>query len=345
MTTAEPSGGRSSAPAPDAFHRAMNQADLVALWEWNDARSNEPTQSEPAFHWRWRDVEPLFDQAVVATDMTNAERRVVNLKNPGLPADYIAATTNINCGFQILMPGERARPHRHNMNALRFVVEGEGASTIVDGKTCPMEVGDLIITPAMTWHEHVHEGSAGRVVWMDSLDAPLVRSLRCVHFQPGPAGEFPALPPDSAFTGAGLVPAQMGHTPYSPIFRYPAADARAALDAIPAADDGARTLRYTNPATGGAVMSLMDCYMIGLRANAETRPFRTTANGACLVVEGAGVSTIGEETIRWGKYDVFTLPAWRWIAHKAETADARLFLITDREVLRRLDLLREETGG
>ena len=232
----------------------MKRADTVALWEWNDARSNEPSQSEPAFHLRWQDVEPLFDQAVAATDTNASERHVVNLKNPALPADYIAATTNINCGFQILMPGEKARPHRHNMNALRFVVEGEGAATIVDGKSCPMEIGDLIITPAMTWHEHVHEGTEGRVVWMDSLDAPLVLHLQCVHFQPSSAQEFPALPPDRAFAGAGFVPAQIPHTSYSPTFRYSGADSVAALGAMPAAADGARTPRHTKPANGGAVM-------------------------------------------------------------------------------------------
>lgn len=335
---------QSAAPPTDEFHKAMKRAATVALWEWNDARSNEPTQSEAPYHWRWQDVEPLFDMAVEATDTNSAERRVVNLKNPGLPDDYVAATININCGFQILMPGERARPHRHNMNALRFVVEGEGAATIVDGKNCPMEVGDLIITPAMTWHEHVHEGTDGRVVWMDSLDAPLVRYLRSVDFQPGPAKDYPVLPPDNAFAGAGFVPVDVAQVPYSPIFRYSGKDAVAALDAMPAAADGARILRYTNPATGGAVMSLMDCYLLGLEPGGETRPYRTSSNAACLVVEGEGTSTVGEETIRWQKNDVFTLPAWQWVSHKATARDTRLFQVTDREVLRRLDLLREEVG-
>jgi gentisate 1,2-dioxygenase len=320
----------------------MKRADTVALWEWNDARSNEPTQSEPAFHWCWQDVEPLFSHAVAATDTNSAERRVINLNNPGLTDGDVAAARNINCGFQILMPGERACPHRHNMNALRFVVEGEGAATIVDGKVCPMEVGDLIITPAMTWHEHVHEGSDGRVVWMDSLDAPLVRHMRCVLFEPGPARDYPALPPDSAFTAAGYVPATMAPTSYSPIFRYPWDEAVAALEAMPEADDGSRTLRYTNPATGGAVMSLMDCYLVGLKRNAATRRYRTTSNAACLVVDGEGVSTVGEETIHWRKYDVFTLPAWQWVSHTAHSDDTWLFQVTDREVLRRLELLRDE---
>jgi gentisate 1,2-dioxygenase len=332
-----------SAPAPplDEFHVAMKGADTVALWEWNDARSNEPSQSEPAFHWQWQKVEPLLDQAVAATDTNASERRVVNLKNPAFPDDYVAVTTNINCGFQILMPGEKARPHRHNMNALRFVVEGEGAATIVDGKSCPMEVGDLIITPAMTWHEHEHNGDKGRVVWMDSLDAPLVRHLRCIDFQPGPAMEYPSLPPDGAFTGAGFIPTQISSTPYSPIFRYSGTDAAAALAAMPTAD-GAQTLRYTNPATGGAVMSLMDCYLIGPETNVESRPYRSTSNAACLVVEGEGKSTVGEKTIHWEKNDVFTLPAWQWASHKATAPGTKLFQVTDREVLRRLDLLRDE---
>jgi gentisate 1,2-dioxygenase len=58
------------------------------------------------------------------------------------------------------------------MNALRFVIEGKGASTIVDGKDCPMEEGDLVITPGWTWHEHVHRGDAP-IIWLDALDAPM----------------------------------------------------------------------------------------------------------------------------------------------------------------------------
>jgi gentisate 1,2-dioxygenase len=110
------------------------------------------------------------------------------------------------------------------------------------------------------------------------------------------------------------------------------------------AADGSSSLRYTNPATGGAVMSLIDCFLIGLKAKVETRAYRSSSNAACLVAEGEGSSTIDGKTIRWQKYDVFTLPAWQWITHKAETPGTRLFQVTDREVLRRLDLLRDEVA-
>ena len=78
------------------------------------------------------------------------------------------------------------------MNALRFVMEGKGAYTIVDGKSCLMEEGDLVITPGWTWHEHVHKGS-GPIVWMDALDAPLHRYLGTDVFEPGPTHDMPEL--------------------------------------------------------------------------------------------------------------------------------------------------------
>ena len=162
----------------------------------------QPTP-EPAFHWPWRVLGPLMDRAIAEVGMDKAERRVLSLANPAYGRDdYFRATTNLNAGLQILMPGESARPHRHSMDALRFVVEGEGAATIVDGKRCEMERGDLILTPAWTWHEHEHKG-AKRVIWLDSLDVPLVMDLDATFFEPGPAKDFPKLPADAAFTAPG----------------------------------------------------------------------------------------------------------------------------------------------
>ena len=106
--------------------------------------------------------------------------------------------------------------------------------------------------------------------------------------------------------------------------------------------DGSRKLRYTNPITGGAVMSTLDCYLLGLEKGVDTRPVRANCNAACVVAEGEGSSTIGEQTIQWGKNDVFTLPHGQWISHRASASNTKLFQITDREIFRRLDLLREE---
>lgn len=328
----------------DRFHQAMREAGVEALWERHGLNSREPV-SEPPRIWRWSAVQPLIDMAVEATSMDNAERRVLSYANPDLDNGRGArATTNLNCGIQVLMPGETARPHRHTANALRFVLEGSGAKTVVDGKGCPMEVNDLILTPGWSWHTHVHEG-AGRVVWLDSLDVPFQRYLDCQFFEPGPPGNYPPLPDDRAFAGGGIVPqSESGaYTPgYSPLFRYPWSDVEAAFAAMPAAGDGSRKVRYTDPATGGAVLRLLDVFALSLTKGRPTTPYRTTANAFCLVVDGEGETRVGDATVAWRKHDVFTLPHWNWISHTAATDGARLFMVTDIEILRRLDLLREE---
>ncbi len=324
------------------FHTAIKEAHVVALWEMFGGAGAPQPQPEPAFHWPWRVLDPLMDRAVGETGMDVAERRVLSLANPAHGRDdYYRATTNLTAGLQILMPGERARPHRHSMDALRFVVEGAGAATIVDGKRCEMERGDLILTPAWTWHEHVHDGES-RVIWLDSLDMPLVQDLDATFFEPGPATNFPKLPEDSAFTAPGLVPAVSLTTPYSPLFRYPWSQARDALVATPTAEDGSRLLRYVNPATGGPVLSRLDCYLLGLSRGKPTQRHRSTSNAVCFVVEGAGKSTVGDVTIEWETNDIFTLPHWSWISHTASSNTATIFQSTDRDAMRRLELLREE---
>lgn len=326
------------------FHAAIADAHVVALWEMFGGAGGPQPQPEPAFHWPWRVLGPLLDRAVAEAGMDKAERRVLSLANPAYGRDdYFRATTNLNAGLQVLMPGERARPHRHSMDALRFVVEGSGAATIVDGKRCEMERGDLILTPAWTWHEHEHNGKS-RMIWLDSLDVPLVMDMDATFFEPGPAKDFPRLPADSAFTAAGMVPAQTIATAYSPLFRYPWAQARAALAASPPGEDGARFLRYVNPATGGPVLSRLDCYLLGLSHGQPTRRFRTTCNAVCMVVEGSGTSRIGDVEIAWEENDIFTLPHWSWISHTATSGTATIFQSTDRDVMRRLELLREERG-
>ena len=101
-------------------------------------------------------------------------------------------------------------------------------------------------------------------------------------------------------------------------------------------------MRYINPQTGGAVMPTLDCYAVRLAKGVATRARRATWNAVCLVVAGEGRSTIGEHTFEWSQHDVFSIPHWSWVSHQASTPGADLFLVTDREVYARLDLLREE---
>lgn len=325
----------------DAFHAEMARLNVRALWEIeaHDRRRNAGPRGQI---WRWADMAPLIDKAVAAVGMEDTERRVLALADPDNPG-FPSPLGTLNGALQILLPGEHAPAHRHSMNALRFIMEGSGAATIVDGKTCVMAEGDLVLTPAWTWHEHVHEGT-GRMVWFDSLDVPLQRYLNTTAFEAGPARDVPALGADDEYAEAGMVPAAgaAGASPsYSPMFRYGWAEARAAVARMAPAPDGSRLLRYVNPVTGGPVMSLIDCYLLDLPVGRDTRERWSTAGTICLVAEGAGATRIGEDTLEWRKNDIFTVPGKAWHSHRAAAPGAKLFLATDREILARLGLLEE----
>ena len=325
----------------DQLRQAWRDANVTPLWETTAHRVADTTPRP--YHWRWHVLRPLIDRAIEVTSMENAERRVLALTNP----DAIGGrntTTNLNGCLQVLMPGEAARPHRHTANALRFVLEGGGATTTVDGKSCPMAEGDLIITPGMSWHAHTHTGDAP-IVWFDALDVPLHQYLGTQVFEPGPPKEVPKTAGDAAFAVPNILPELPQPTPYSPVFRYPWSASMAALVAAPLARDGSRKIRYVNPMTGGAVMSLIDCQMARIEAGAETIPYRSTSNALGVVVAGSGTSRVGNETFAWRAKDIFSMPHGNWVSHRSHDGGATLFVVSDREVLRRLDLLIEEYGN
>ena len=334
----------SQTPEYAKAREAWQRANVSPLWENREAHKRAEDGVEKPYIWGWHEMQPLIRGALALQSTEVAERRVLSLVSPHSPEvkGQAGTTLNLNGGLQILKPGETARPHRHTMNALRFVLSGQGAVTIVDGKECPMAEGDLVTTPGWCWHEHVHRGSEP-IIWLDVLDASLHRYLGTDRFQPGPANDIPPLPDDSAFSGASLVPdlGAWAHN-YSPVFRYGWKEAADAVSAAPVARDRSRRIRYTNPLNGGPVMLTLDCHLIEVDAGVETIAFRTSANAVAAVVEGSGRSQIGATRFDWVARDIFSLPRNNWITHRAEGGKARIFITSDREVLRRLDLLTEE---
>ena len=320
----------------DEIQESWKDANVRPLWEvqhaYDGARKTGPVL------WPWVKMEPLVRRAIGLTSPAVAERRALSLVDPaGKPGDF-HSITNLNAALQILLPGEVARPHRHSMDALRFIFEGEGAITRVDGKLAPMAAGDLVITPGNAWHEHWHEGTTP-MVWLDVLNVHAHLNLGTFSFEPGPVHDVPEIAPEAAFATANVVP-DMPLSSSSPVFRYPLADAKRALDAAPLAADGSRRVRYVNPLNGGPVMPLLDCYLVRLDAGHSTRPFTTSAHAVCAVVEGRGATSASESSINWQRHDVFTLPHGAPIVYTAAET-SYLFMTTDREMYRRLGLLRE----
>ncbi len=327
------------------LRRAWKNAHLVPLWESPTAHKPPPAP-EMAHLWSWETIRPLIGRTVDITSPAAVERRVLSLVNPAARAPEDELTTkNLSAAIQVLLPGESARPHRHSINALRFVLEGQGAVTVVDGKPCPMEIGDLILTPAWCWHEHIHPGN-GPMIWLDALDVPLHLYFGTAEFQPGPVNDKPATIPDEAFAVANIAPEIADdRSKHSPVFRYPYEFAAAAVAAAPLAADGSRRVRYLNPVTGGCAMSFIDSHLMQIDPGVRTRLVRSTSNAICCVAEGSGETTVGDTMVRWKRHDIFTLPKGNWFKHKSMDQTARLFVVSDRDLMARLGLLRDECAG
>lgn len=324
---------------------AWKNASVAPLWESPTAHKDD-AGPPPSHIWPWETMRPLLLEAAKVRSPAAVERRVLSMVNPDNTSPMDESTiTNISAAFQVLLPGERARPHRHSMNALRFTLEGTGAYTVVDGKRCLMTEGDMILTPAWTWHEHEHDGDAP-IIWLDVLDVPFHLGMGTASFEPGPVKDMPHQVDDDVFSVANFVPAGTEvETDYSPVFRYPREDAFAALAAAPADGDGARRVRYANPMTGGPSMALLDSWLIEVPKGGETVPKQANYNSVFAVADGEGESRIGEKTVAWKRNDIFTAPQGNWVSHAANANAAVLFEVNDREIYRRLGLLEERTGN
>jgi gentisate 1,2-dioxygenase len=292
------------------------------LWDrYRNLVSREPISPNSSLHWQWQQMQPLIERAIVETRPEDAERRVLLLTHAGFNG-RAATTNNILGGLQILQPSETAHAHRHTLGALRFVMQGEGAVTSVDGNFCPMARGDLIVTPSWRWHEHVNQG-AERLVWFDCLDLPLVQHLSTVFFEPGGA----ATAESKELTSS------------ADQFRYPWAIAKQQLNDSQPLADGTKLFKYPQQ-----WMPALDCQLLLIPSSVQTKSVRLTSSAVVVVAEGEGRSTVGDVTHHWKTNDVISLPHWQWIQHQA-TSNAILFMVTDKPLLTMLGYLREESRG
>lgn len=279
-----------------------------------------------------------------------AERRVLVLENPGMPGQS-RITRSLYAGMQLILPGEVAPSHRHMQTALRFVIEGSGAYTAVDGEKTIMRPGDFVITPQWCWHDHGNDSDAP-MVWLDGLDIPIVQLFDASFAEHYEADEQPLTRPESdslARFGAGLLPVdQEAGVLSSPVFNYPYARTREALETMRRTGEWdpchGLKMKYVNPVTGDYAMPTMATFMQLMPRGFAGTPYRSTDGMVYVCVEGTGETVINGETFTWGPRDTFVVPSWAAHHHKVTGDDAVLFSFSDRVVQEKLGLWREKRG-
>lgn len=332
----------------EAFYARANPHGLSPLWlSLAGLVPAQPKTPAQASIWRYDEVRPFLIEASSLIGTEEAERRVLMLENFGMPGEA-KITRSLYAGLQIIQPSEYARRHRHTAAALRFMIEGTGGWTSVDGERTYMEPGDFVVTPSWTWHEHGNEGT-GPVVWMDVLDVHIVNLLDSGFREDHDEQVIPVQRTTGASSwafGMNMLPVNCDRRrTTSPLFNYPYAKAREALHGLTkdtACDPhfGFR-LRYANPVNGDWAISTIATWIQLLPKSFQTQNYRSTDGTVFVVAEGSGRSHIGGVSIDWRKGDIFVVPSWSKVRHEA-SEEAVLFGASDRVVQEKLGLWREQ---
>ena len=327
----------------------------------------EPPKTVRAHRWKWTEYYPLLQKAAEIVDPHQAFRRSFMLSNPGLyPRPFMTQTLDGACS--LYNPGETAPVHRHTPSASRFGLEGVGGFSTVEGEKCTFGRGDLVLTPAGTWHDFGNDGDT-QIVFIDVVNDPLCMALGASFYDldytevdPRSNSDEPVAkklqsvrePPNHSqnlYAGGGIVPRFVAHERganpgASPMFVYRYEQTRETLERLRDYDgspyDGI-IIEYANPVNGEPAMPTMSFHMQLLRPGEHTAAHRHTASTVYCVTEGEGATRVGDERLEWSRNDVFVVPGWQWHEHiNRDAGDAVLYSVSDEAVFKKLALHREQ---
>ena len=326
LTAFDGPGQPDRTPDLDALYRDFERELLVPLWtEIGELMPTSPRPKAQPHVWRWSSILPLAQRAGDLVPVgRGGERRAIALANPGLGGAPFATPT-LWAAVQYLGPREVAPEHRHTQNAFRFVVEGEGVWTVVNGDPVAMRRGDFLLTPG--WHFHGHHNIAeAPMAWLDGLDVPFVHATDTAFFEFGPDEVTSTETPERSrserlWAHPGIAPVSvLGATPSSPIaaYRWEFTD-RALKDQLAleaegfpgVVEPGHAAVRYTNPTTGGDVMPTIRAEFHRLREGTRTATRRETGSSVYQVFDGTGPVTVGDKEWAVEHGDLFVVPSWQ----------------------------------
>jgi gentisate 1,2-dioxygenase len=349
------------------LYRSFEKALLVPLWtEIGNLMPLHPTSAAQPYLWEWK---TLLDLAGRSGELVpvgrGGERRAIALANPSLGGRPYATPT-LWAAIQYLMPGENAPEHRHSQNAFRFVVEGEGVWTVVEGDPVPMRRGDFLPQAGMNWHAH-HNSANQPMAWIDGLDIPFQHDIEAQFFDFGrdELSEQEHTTPDRSrsellWSHPGLAPvSQLGPREATPLLRYRWQDTDAALtcqldlerDGHPGTvTPGHAEVRYINPATGQDVMPTIRTVFHRIVSGVETAPYRKTGSSVFQVFDGSGRVTVGDHSWTVQRGDLFVVPSWQPLSIRSEASPSDsdsgaldLFEFNDAPLFAKLNLFRSHT--
>ena len=339
----------------EQLYADFKKANMAPLWtQRDDLQPFSPQPRAVPFMWHWSTLYPLAQRAgdLVAVGR-GGERRAIALANPGIPGDPYATPT-LWAAIQYLGPRETAPAHRHVQTAFRFVVEGDGVWTNVEGDPIAMRRGDVLLTPSWHFHEH-HNPTDHPMAWVDGLDIPLISQLDAGFFEYGlttlATTATPAVSNSERLWGhPGMRPVSVGVRPNSPLMAYRWADTDAALrDQLEleragqpgTVEPGHAAVRFYNPTTGGDALRTIRLEFHRLAAGAVTTTTQVVGSAVWTVFAGQGAVSVGDAQWQVRQGDIFAVPSWAPVAIAADD-ELDIFRFSDDPVFEALGLDRTQ---
>ena len=334
-----------------SLYKEMEPKNLYPLWEvLSSLVTTTPITDVTVTKWSYQEARDYLMRAGDLISAHDAERRVLILENPGRPGSS-SITKSLYAGLQLILPGEVAPCHRHTQCALRFIMEGNGAFTAVDGEKAIMKPFDLILTPSWQWHDHGNPTDKP-MIWLDGLDIPMVQNLDASFAEKlasGDVHEETVSPGDTTKRyGRNMRPMRNSSADRRkldvPIFHYPYEEWRENLNSLSAAEAPdphfGYAMEFTNPATGGSIMPTISAQVRLLPKGFKSKGRYGTDATIFTVVEGTGKAKIGDSVIDLADRDIFVVPTWHELILEAKS-DLVLFGYSDRTAQEKLGLFKE----
>ncbi|MGJ3699681.1 cupin domain-containing protein [Variovorax sp. AFSI2.2] len=351
-------------PALEQLYRGFESELLVPLWtEIGDLMPRHPRSKAVPHLWRWdRLVELASEAGRIVPVGRGGERRAIALANPALGGRPFATPT-LWAAIQYLMPGEDAPEHRHSQHAFRFVVEGEGVWTVVNGDPVRMSRGDFLPQAGWNWHSH-HNAASAPMAWIDGLDIPFSYYTESQFFEFGRervSTTEKATPERSRserlWGHPGLRPLSQPEAPAAtPLLAYRWVDTdRALADQLALEDEGHpatlspghAAVRFTNPSNGRDVLPTIRTEMHRIRKGASTLVQREVGSSVYQVFEGSGTVKVGEQQWSVQRGDMFVVPSWQPFAAHCDAGSQGtldLFRFSDGPIFEALHAHRTQSG-
>ena len=349
-------------PALEQLYRSFERELLVPLWtEIGDLMPLHPRSKAIPHLWRWERLKELAAQAGRIVPVgRGGERRAIALANPSL-GGMPYATPTLWAAIQYLMPGEDAPEHRHTQHAFRFVVEGEGVWTVVNGDPVRMSRGDFLPQSGWNWHAH-HNAATAPMAWIDGLDIPFSCFTESQFFEVGREQISTA---ERATPERSRSERLWGHPGLRPVSRTEAQSAtpllayrwadtdralaeQLALEAEGCAatlSPGHAAVRFTNPTTGGDVLPTIRCEMHRLLPGAQTLVRREVGSSVYQVFDGTGQVSVDDRSWVVARGDMFVVPSWLpFTAQASGETRLDLFRYGDAPIFEALHAHRVQVG-